>query len=278
MSYLVALDNGHGKDTPGKRTPYIPELGREIHEWEFNSAMVKFLDAELKRCGFKTLLTSPTSYDTSLKDRVAKANNADADIFVSVHFDALTGKFNHNASGHSVFAPEKAPNSKRLAECVHKYLVMGTKQVDRGIKFTDFYVIKYFKRAAILTENGFMDNKREALLMLDASFQKECAIEHAKGICEYFKVKYVPQSKPKPAPSKPSTGKSLYKVQTGAFGVKGNADALVKKLKSQGFEAFVTKDGKYYKVQTGAFSVKKNAEDLAKKLKSKGHNTYIIQS
>jgi hypothetical protein len=44
---------------------------------------------------------------------------------------------------------------------------------------------------AILSENGFMDNKREAMLMLDAAFQKEVAVEHAKGICDYFGVKYV---------------------------------------------------------------------------------------
>ena len=45
---------------------------------------------------------------------------------------------------------------------------------------------------AILSENGFMDNKREAILMTNPHFQLEVAQEHAKGICKYFDVKYVP--------------------------------------------------------------------------------------
>nr|WP_305078616.1 hypothetical protein [Pseudalkalibacillus hwajinpoensis] len=46
---------------------------------------------------------------------------------------------------------------------------------------------------AVLTENGYMDNKFEALLMLDKDFQKEVAIEHAKGICDYYGVTYKPE-------------------------------------------------------------------------------------
>jgi N-acetylmuramoyl-L-alanine amidase len=47
-----------------------------------------------------------------------------------------------------------------------------------------------FDRAAILIENGFMDNGREALLMINEGYQRECAREQAKGICEYFGVPY----------------------------------------------------------------------------------------
>jgi N-acetylmuramoyl-L-alanine amidase len=46
---------------------------------------------------------------------------------------------------------------------------------------------------AILSENGYMDSKFEALLMLDKDFQKEVAIEHAKGICDYYGVTYKPE-------------------------------------------------------------------------------------
>ena len=57
---LIALDAGHDLNTPGKRTPAIAELNnRVIKEYEFNSAVVKILDEELKRCGFNTLITAP---------------------------------------------------------------------------------------------------------------------------------------------------------------------------------------------------------------------------
>ena len=66
-------------------------------------------------------------------------------------------------------------------------------------------------------------------------------------------------------PEKPSTGSgTLYKVQTGAFKQKSNAQALEKKLKAAGFDTYVVNTGGYYKVQVGAFSKKANAEAMIK--------------
>ena len=72
---------------------------------------------------------------------------------------------------------------------------------------------------------------------------------------------------------KPST--TLYRVQTGAFSVKSNADALEARLKKAGFDTYMVKVGKLYKVQVGAFSVRANAEAMANKLKKAGFDTYI---
>lgn len=77
-----------------------------------------------------------------------------------------------------------------------------------------------------------------------------------------------------PKPSKPSTG-TLYRVQTGAFKVKSNADALVKKVKAAGFDTYMVEDGGLYKVQVGAFSNKANADAMAAKLKVKGFHAFI---
>lgn len=57
----------------------------------------------------------------------------------------------------------------------------GTVQNFRGVKEENFHVLRETNMIAILTENGFMDNKREALLMIDRAFQMEVAVEHAKG-------------------------------------------------------------------------------------------------
>ena len=191
--HLIALDDGHGMETAGKRTPHIPELGRAIKENEFNKAVVNHLATELKRCGFEVLLVAPTDKDDPLATRVSRANAAKADIYVSVHYDAFDSKFDsYDPEGLTVFYVNGSANGKRLAECVHSYLKGGTKQRDRGLKTADYYVLRKTNMPAILTENGFMDNKREALLMLDKAFQLEVAQEHAKGICKYFNVKYVP--------------------------------------------------------------------------------------
>jgi hypothetical protein len=73
----------------------------------------------------------------------------------------------------------------------------------------------------------------------------------------------------------PETPKVLYRVQTGAFSVKSNADALAAKLKAKGFDTYMVKVGNLYKVQVGAFSVKSNADAMMKKLKDAGFDAFI---
>lgn len=77
-----------------------------------------------------------------------------------------------------------------------------------------------------------------------------------------------------PAPEPPK-GQVLYRVQTGAFSNKANANALEAKLKKAGFDTYMVKVGNLYKVQVGAFGVKANADTMAKKLKAAGFDTYI---
>ena len=202
MSYLVALDDGHGMGTPGKRTPVIPELGRSIRENEFNRAVVKLLDAELKRCGFRTLLVAPTDDDTPLSTRTNRANAAKADIYVSVHYNAGGG------SGIETYHFPGSSKGRKLAQCIHKHVKGGTPQRDRGVKSANFHVLRETKMPAVLVEYGFMDEPGlvEERRMLDPSFQKECAVETAKGICEYFGVPY------KSGTTSPSTKPPMYDI------------------------------------------------------------------
>lgn len=77
----------------------------------------------------------------------------------------------------------------------------------------------------------------------------------------------------KPEPEKPSG--SLYRVQTGAFKVKANADAMLAKVKAKGFDTYMVKVGDLYKIQVGAFKVKANAEATLKKLQAAGFSAFI---
>ncbi|MEC3884570.1 N-acetylmuramoyl-L-alanine amidase [Halobacillus sp. HZG1] len=186
---LVALDDGHGMQTSGKRTPYISQLGRAIRENEFNRKVVGFLSDLLLSNGFRVLLVAPTDVDTPLSYRTNYANDYGADIYVSVHFNAMSFEFDYStASGISlhVYLDNMRYESGKLARAVGKYLQRGTKQNWRGYKENNFHVLRETNMPAILTENGFMDDRKEALLMLKEEFQKEVAIEHAQGICEYF--------------------------------------------------------------------------------------------
>ena len=68
---------------------------------------------------------------------------------------------------------------------------------------------------------------------------------------------------------------TLYRVQTGAYKQKANADAQLAKVKAAGFETYMVQAGGYYKIQVGAYSKKENANAMAAKLKAAGFDTYI---
>jgi hypothetical protein len=76
------------------------------------------------------------------------------------------------------------------------------------------------------------------------------------------------------ASSNVSTG-TLYRVQTGAYSKKENAEAQLAKVKAAGFDTYMVKAGGLYKIQVGAYSVKANADAMAAKLKAAGFETYI---
>lgn len=78
-------------------------------------------------------------------------------------------------------------------------------------------------------------------------------------------------SEPAPQPS----DKVLYRVQTGAFKNKSNADALAAKVRAAGFETYVTIVDGLYKVQVGAYSKKASATAQAAKLKAAGFNCFV---
>lgn len=79
----------------------------------------------------------------------------------------------------------------------------------------------------------------------------------------------------KPAEPEKPNNKILYRVQTGAFKNKANADALESKLKKLGFDTYMVQSNGLYKVQVGAYSVKSNATTMENKLKAAGFDTYI---
>lgn len=72
-----------------------------------------------------------------------------------------------------------------------------------------------------------------------------------------------------------TTSGTLYRVQTGAFSKKANADALVKKLETAGYDTYVVQVDGLYKVQTGAYSKKANADAQVKKLKADGFDAFV---
>jgi N-acetylmuramoyl-L-alanine amidase len=274
--YLAFVEGGHAgllkngtanpAATPGKETPYIKTVGRRIQEEEFNQATAEKLRQDLKRNGVHVYNPAPDAKDTPLRERTDFANkiyyqycskygtkNVVA-IYVSIHFNALDGKFDgegKDPSGFSVhiYEGQKNKNSGKLAKYVLDELAKGTKQVNRGIVEQNLHITRETVMPAILTENGFMDNEKEAVLMINKDFQTEAAAEHARGICKYFGITYKAAAAEKPAASKPATDvpgkdKYIHRVivdgkQVGAYGVAASVGEAAEKAAAAGADKII---------------------------------------
>lgn len=194
------IDDGHGMETAGKRTPVFPEeqdvAGLQIHENQFNAAVAEKLKNMAELEGYRVVMTAPEETDTPLGTRTARAN---ADMtsnglgvyntaFISIHYNALNGKWDGESGGIEVYHYPGSAGGTALAVAIHQELKKGIVQVDRGIKEANFYVLRETSMPAVLIEAGFMDCLKEAERMLDPVFQNEVARETLDGINNYFGV------------------------------------------------------------------------------------------
>ena len=69
----ILLDNGHGKETPGKRSPKWSD-GSQLFEWEYNRRVVDAIIAKLDGLGIKSVKIVPEDTEISLSERAARAN------------------------------------------------------------------------------------------------------------------------------------------------------------------------------------------------------------
>lgn len=181
----IIFDAGHGINTAGKCTP------DNEHEWSFNDIVVRYAiallreyaDVETKRVDDITGRT-----DTPLAARVNQANDWKADVYVSVHQNASDGKWGNHGGTETYYFPGSI-KSKRLAEVVHPQLIRKFKLKDRGIKTSDFYVLKNTNMPAILTEGAFMDSRIDIIALRDESRLKAQAEGIVLGLANYFGLK-----------------------------------------------------------------------------------------
>jgi len=182
---IIGCDDGHGKGTPGKRTP------DGYQENEFNHYTKEYLMDELEYNGFGVVDCSPSRNDNSLDDRCNIAHKEKCDLFVSIHYNAITGKWQASAEGIETYHYiNNSGKGIRAAQAIHTELMKGTKMKNRGVKGANFYVLKNTDMMAVLVECGFMDNKEDAILMKSKSYRQECSIEICKGICNIFGKTY----------------------------------------------------------------------------------------
>lgn len=182
----ACLDAGHGFNTAGKRTPKFDD-GTFIHEAEQNYPVMFKVAEYLKYNGIDVCYTNTDiNIDVTLQDRVKTANNSKADLFVSIHSNAMTGIWQTGAKGIETYVYKRGAKAETLANFVHDKLIKDTEMYDRGIREASFYVLRKTDMPAILVELGFMDHRKEAEQMIDPLWHDKYAKAIVKGICAYF--------------------------------------------------------------------------------------------
>lgn len=180
----IAIDAGHGPDTPGKRCP-----DDSMREYQFNSEVARHLKDQLAGyAGVETMFTHSDSLDVPLKDRTDKANLWGADLFVSIHANAMGSNWNDAQGIETYVYTSRPPAAVSLATNVQRILIQSTGLPDRGVKTEDFHVLRETHMTAILAECGFMTNPREAELLKTGSFRTLCAAAIAKGIAVTYSL------------------------------------------------------------------------------------------
>lgn len=208
----IAVDCGHGANTPGKRSPRMPfnvsfygngivdvKKGQSIREHQGNVGVGKYLAKELERCGFYVYRSAFGSVDVPLRTRQQNIKNHNCKYSISVHFNAAgNGQIFNGAKGVEVFYHSRsssARSSKAMAKRVLKEMAKGTKQVNRGVKTMPLALCNASAmgtQGSILVECAFMTNLHEAKTMFgNAKFWKETAKEIAKAMCDQCGVSYI---------------------------------------------------------------------------------------
>ncbi|WP_339213963.1 N-acetylmuramoyl-L-alanine amidase [Ornithinibacillus sp. FSL M8-0202] len=193
----IALDAGHGINTPGKRTP------DGEREWSFNSKVVAAATKYLNEYDNVTVirLDDPTGkIDVSLTARTNKANDQKADILVSYHHNANTGQWG-TWTGTETYHYPGSSTGLAIAKKIHPAIVGAMGLRDRGIKSENFHMLRESKMPAILIEGGFMDSTIDIKKLRDDAVLDRTGKELADAIASHFGLKKKAKSKVETAPS-----------------------------------------------------------------------------
>jgi len=194
--YLWILDNGHGKKTKGKRSPKFDD-GKQVLEYELNRGIVKKIIESLEAKGVKYHnLVPEEDVGNILKKRVARANalKVKSDlppVYISIHANAgpedQAGNWS-SAKGIETWYYRTSLDGRKIAKIFQKHLISKTKWHNRGVRTgMAFYVLKYTSMPAILTENGFFNNKKEGRKLLEEETRQLIADAHVNAIMEIEK-------------------------------------------------------------------------------------------
>ena len=195
---VVFLDPGHGGRDPGA-------VYNGLSEKDLNMSIYRKLRSELEKLGY-TVLTSRDSdvYVDYVTERSEMVNKTDADVFISIHFNA-TGVPGANRSGVETYIyepdedikprinkvahddPTRLSESKRLADNIHNSVVSVAGANDRGVHGSNYAVLRETVKPAVLIELGYMDSP-EYKKISDDKYQNKLVEGIVTGLRNFYKT------------------------------------------------------------------------------------------
>lgn len=200
----ILIDNGHGINTAGKRSPYsshntLPDI--PFFEYEWNREIACRIVHGLKDLGYDAELLVPEIEDIPLPQRCIRVNEwcnrigTNNVILVSIHSNAGgNGKEWYKANGWSAYTTKGNTKSDDLAECLYD----AAEEVFKGRKIRkdmqdgdrdweqNFYILKHTLCPAVLTENFFYDNVDDVQYILSDEGKDAVVKCHILGITKYL--------------------------------------------------------------------------------------------
>lgn len=191
----IFIDNGHGQETAGKRSP-----DGQFIEYFYNRIVARRVTAKLQALGLDAELLVPEENDISLAERCRRVNawckvhGKENAICVSIHFNAYgNGSGWTSPSGWSIYTSVGNTAADRLADCIAKAAAVHLSSMKLRGEWSDgdidyeegFYILKHTMCSAVLTENGFMTNEQECRWLMTEEAIESITMTHVDGIVAY---------------------------------------------------------------------------------------------
>ena len=260
MTGKVIIDAGHGGVEPGA----VYEGRKEKND----TLQLAFdLGNALERRGVQVEYTRVNDVYDSPYEKAAIANRSDADVFVSIHRNAMPVP--GSASGIESLVYANKGTAGLLAQNINQEL-QTVGWTDLGVQERPgLVVLRQTKMPAVLIEAGFIDNSKD-----NQMFDQNLAAT-ADAIADGI-VKTLDEVEKKQAASGEVPG--FYVVQTGIFRRKEYAEELLEEMRERGFDGYIlVKQGLFY-VRSGAFRDLSNAIERERQLRRQGFDTLIVRT
>ena len=173
---LVVIDPGHGGEDEGD------SVGEGPSEADLCWDLAERLAAAIAGAGGRVRFTRTETEGPDASERARRANEIDADIFLSLHFNSHSEP---TAEGASTYYFPRSRAGEILADCVKDNLVdLGLRDCRSHAR--TYSILRETRMPAVLIEPAFITNPDEAKLLLDADFRTTLATAIAAGVRRYF--------------------------------------------------------------------------------------------